>query len=82
MTERTTRPPSPLALLRLRAGLSQDQVAKVMKRDRSHLSRIEQGRYPIRPYVKRLAETYGVEEEEVREAWEASKETGGKDGGK
>lgn len=52
--------------LRLKAGLTQEQVAKLVDVDQAAVSNWETGKYtPARKYRKKLAKLYGVGEEEL-----------------
>lgn len=68
----TTWRPNPLQLLRLQAGLSQQDVGEAIGRSRETVSRIETGEYSLTPWVEELARLYGVTRGEVEDAWERS----------
>lgn len=60
---------SPLSALRLRAGLSQQQVAERMGVSQPQVARCEQGKHdPGTGTVQRLAEALGVSVDEVFKA--------------
>jgi DNA-binding XRE family transcriptional regulator len=64
---------SPLARLRLRAGLSQQQLAIRMGSSQPHIARCEQGKHdPGTSTIARLAEALGLPASEVFEAAQAS----------
>lgn len=54
--------------LRQKAGLTQEQVAKLVDVDQSAVSNWEKGKYtPARKYRKKLAKLYGCTVEELME---------------
>ena len=59
---------SPLAILRQRAGLSQQGLADRLGVSQATVSRIESGEYGVDRYLAGLAKALGVSETEVREA--------------
>lgn len=61
---------APLAALRLRAGLSQDDVFKLTGLQQPQLSRLENGKTPNPQFdtIQKLAKLYGVSLEAVSDA--------------
>lgn len=54
--------------LRLKAGLTQEQVAKLVDVDQAAVSYWESGKYkPLRKYQRKLAKLYGCTVEELGE---------------
>lgn len=54
--------------LRLKAGLTQEQVAKLIDVDQAAVSYWESGKYkPLRKYRRKLAKLYGCTAEELGE---------------
>lgn len=52
--------------LRQSAGLTQEQVAKLLDVDQAAVSNWERGKYaPVRKYKERLAKLYGVSVDEL-----------------
>lgn len=53
--------------LRQRAGLTQEQVAKIIEVDQAAVSNWEIGKYiPVRKYREKLAKLYGSTADEIR----------------
>ncbi len=53
--------------LRQRAGLTQEQVAKIIDVDQGAVSNWEVGKYgPVRKYREKLAKLYGCKADEIR----------------
>lgn len=52
--------------LRMKAGLTQEQVAKIIEVDQAAVSYWESGKYkPLRKYQRKLAKLYGCTVEEL-----------------
>lgn len=67
--------PSALAMLRIKAGLTQEEAAKKAKISQEQLSRLENGRTGISALsVRRLSVVYGVSAGEVHTAWEEARD--------